>query len=413
MVTVWEIVQKTKVKAVAIVGALGASGMAIFGLLSSSEGIKAGESVTIVWAMGWPYIILLVLIAAVLANATPLWKWCIGACRSVGGYWYAVRDGLPPKQRLALVVASGVAGLASLALVALLLWNCFLIAEGQAEYALRLASRDFRNRQMILARQYLEGYQLHDAARVYSDVSERFQDEVASTRLDEIEQRYRTYSLLSGMSAERERRLGASPENAFRETAMYLLSPFEPDANVRLTSYVERYSEVLAAKARLDRICSGGSAGSGSAKARRDLALLVEPEFVKAAGDLPIRWYCATAGKAINEEVLSSRWRIADLQRLLNLRQAAATRDVVCPGAVDGNVLKNTSDAVPRSDKEEERDTTEMDRGDAIGKRVSPYAREQYSCPPPATNVSAVRRLLRLMAPGLDRSKLEYERSTS
>jgi len=404
MVTVWEILRKTKVKLVAIVGTIGTSGMAIFGLVSSSEGIKAGESFTIVWAMGWPYLILLVLVAAILSNAPPLWKWCIGACRSVGGYWYAVRGGLPPKRRLALVLASGAAGLASLALTALLLWNCFLIAEGQAEYVLRLASRDFRNRQMILARQYLEGYQLRDAARVYGNVSERFQDEVAGTRLKEIEQRYRTYSLLSGMSAERERRLGTSPENAFRETAMYLLSPFEPDANVRLTSYVERYTEVLAAKARLDGVCSGGSAGSGPTKARRDLALLVEPEFIKLAGDRPARWYCATARKGLNEQVLAARWRIADLQRLLDLRHAAETRDVVCPGAVDANALTSTSDVVPRSDERTERDATETDRGNAIGNEVSPYARGQYSCPPPATDVSRVRQLLQYMAPGLDRS---------
>lgn len=277
-----------------------------------------------------------------------------------------------------------------------------MVAKGQADYVLGLASGDFRNRQMILARQYLEGYQLQDAARVYSDVSDRFQDNVASTRLDEIEQRYRTYALLSGMSAEREKRLGASPENAFRETTMYLLSPFEPDANVRLTSYVERYAEVLAAKARLDGACS--STGPGLTKARRDLALLVEPEFVRVTGALPTRWYCATAREGLNEQVLAARWRIADMQRLLRLRQAAETRDVVCPEAVDANAMTSTSDTVPRSDMETVQTATETDREDVIEKQVSPNARGQYSCPPPAANVSRVRQLLRLIAPRLDHS---------
>lgn len=395
MVKVWEVLRNTKVQLIAAVSTVLAAVPTVVAWVSSSKGITGGENAAIAWSMTWAYLPAVIIGAALVANAS----WLHSVARTVVGDaaadWRAWRQDLAPARRRTLTPLSAAFALVLAALAAALALNCYGLVETKARYAARLVSHDFRNRQMILARQYMEGFQLHEAARVYQAVHAAYQDQTAGQRLNEIERRYRSYRLLSSLSGPDEVRAGPTPENAYREATAYLLSPFEPDTNVRLQRYREAFRNASAAKARMDAHCSAGT-DPGAPAARRALALLVEPEFARAAARSPMRWYCAIGRGGLDGATLSHRWRTADIERLLALRNAAADQDIVCPGAA------------PRA--EDEAPYEEQGDGDAeagTAKRaaeISAYARGQYDCPAEGAGSDSVpSRVLRFLVPGTRR----------
>ncbi|RJG52499.1 hypothetical protein D0Z70_20035 [Sphingobium terrigena] len=396
--TPFEFIRNTKVQIVALTGAVSTLATFVFAMISTREGIKTGENIGIVWSMFWPYVLIAVCFAAVAANAPLFVRKLQGAWRWLGVRRSAATLGLSPAcawlfNSLVVAVAFTLAGVSAAIVV-----NLFNIARTETNYLLRLANQDFKNRQMVLARQYMEGFQLHDAARVYAYVHKQYADDQSRSRLDEIEQRYRLYQLFLALARDEERLWGATPNNSYRKATTLLLSPFEPDSAIPLERYQQGYVAALDAFKRLKGPCGWPIIDpTQSQRMVPDAKLLLEKDMqqlIWREKRNPAAELCGIIKSGgLSEETIAKQWQAQDLRRLLALRKSGESQAIVCPANV---VEEEKAARKPENEDMEleaagddavvEDEVAGSEKDDQPPETLSPYARAQYTCQKSSTD---------------------------
>jgi hypothetical protein len=358
MVVKWlRIFKSGKAMAAAVISALVTAFPFLFALLATKRGHTLGNSILIAWSMYWSYVVVTIAVILVLAYAQHS-RDAIGRLYSrlrlsVTDLWFS-----QDRKTLGRAVVS-TSMLISAVFLLSAMSNLVFIAREEGRYLLRLASTDFKNRNLISAREYYESYRLPEAAEIYEAVLADYDSPVAESRLETIERRYRLHRILSEWSLSREERFGLTPETASTRVLASALYPYE---NAEITQqYLRRHEAEVALFRQAFKNCS---APQRAADPIIDHAarIFLEPQmYDRLRGNGFVRgWFCEAAkGPSISEATIGELWRAEEFSRLAELQKLSQNAGVIC-SAVDDEEAKN----------EEEQGKAE----------VHSYAAKLYSC---------------------------------
>lgn len=395
--TLQAIITNAKVQIVALAGAAGTAATYVVTLVSTEKGADSGETYAIVWRMFGGYVIAFVVFVAIIANFRLITTFARRFVVTLASDWRAAILASDGPSKIALGAGLGLSLLvAALSLVGICIVASHIVVE-EARYFSHLAHEDFVERRLLRARQFFETYQLHDAARAYSQVHGSKKD-VADERLGQVERRYRLYRLLVEVGREDEARRHATPETAYRKAAAYLLYPYATETGLSLSNYLRAYEDSLAAHGRLIAQCEHPQSGYTRIDTVRDIRAVLEPPMVVHILGKPnlMSWYCGLARSGvITQATIARRWDEPDIRRISSLRRRAVTHTVVCPETVG---------PVPSGADDEPKALGHKPAKTDVG--LSSYAAAQYQCTLPgkrgAGHRSFLRRMWQMLVPSPD-----------